>query len=80
MIPGRDLIPVFGGYPDGFWYRPLSPRPPSPDYFFSRIRADENVADDLSSKRPDIDARFAPYPFFTAEMAGGMELAYHRRP
>ena len=22
----------------------------------------------------------APYPFFTAEMAGGMELAYHRRP
>jgi hypothetical protein len=80
VIPERDLIPVFGGYPDGFWYRPLSPLPPSPAYFFSPIRADENVRDDLSSKRPDIDARVAPYPFFTAEMAGGMELAYHRRP
>jgi beta-galactosidase len=80
VIPERGLIPVFGGYPDGFWYRPLAPLPPSPLYFFSPIRADENVRDDLSSKRPDIDARVAPYPFFTAEMAGGMELAYHRRP
>ncbi len=80
VIPARDVIPVFGGYPDGFWYRPLAPLPPSADYFFSPIRADENVGDDLCSKRPDIDARVAPYPFFTAEMAGGMELAYHRRP
>ena len=79
-IPSRDVIPVFGGYPDGFWYRPLTPLPPSPTYFFSPIRCDENVDDNLCSKRPDIDARLAPYPFFTAEMAGGMELAYHRRP
>lgn len=79
-IPTRDVIPVFGGYPDGFWYRPLAPLPPSPTYFFSAIRNDELVGDDLCSKRPDIDARLAPYPFFTAEMAGGMELAYHRRP
>ena len=79
-FPARDVIPVFGGYPDGFWYRPLAPLPPSPDYFFSPIRMDENVGDDLCSKRPEIDARFTGYPFFTAEMAGGMELAYHRRP
>jgi hypothetical protein len=79
-VPARDVIPVFGGYPDGFWYRPLAPLPPSPMYFFSSIRMDENVGDDLCSKRPDLDARFAPYPFLTAEMAGGMELAYHRRP
>ena len=79
-IPAHDVIPVFGGYPDGFWYRPLAPLPPSPTYFFSTIRNDELVGDDLCSKRPEIDARLAPYPFFTAEMAGGMELAYHRRP
>ena len=35
VIPARDVIPVFGGYPDGFWYRPLTPLPPSPTYFFS---------------------------------------------
>ena len=80
VIPAAGVIPVFGGYPDGFWYRPMTPLAPSPAYFFSPLRADENVGDDLKSKRPEIDARFAPYPFFTAEMAGGMELAYHRRP
>ena len=79
-IPSRDVIPVFGGYPDGFWYRELTPLPPSPDYFFSAIRCDENVGADLCARRPDIDARIARYPFFTAEMGGGMELAYHRRP
>ena len=80
VIPSRGVIPVFGGYPDGFWYRARTPLPPSPMYFFSPIRADEIVGDDLCSKRPDIDAHIANYPFFTAEMAGGMELAYHRRP
>lgn len=79
-IPSRGVIPVFGGYPDGFWYRPLAALPPSPTYFFSSIRCDENVGEDLCSKRPDIDARLSPFPFFTAEMAGGMEPAYHRRP
>jgi beta-galactosidase len=80
VIPARGVIPVFGGYPDGFWYRPMTPLAPSPAYFFLPLRADENVGDNLQSKRPEIDARFAPYPFLTAEMGGGMELSYHRRP
>jgi hypothetical protein len=80
VIPSRGVIPVFGGYPDGFWYRQPTPLAPHPAYFFSPLRADENVGDNLASKNPEIDARFTPYPFFTAEMAGGMELSYHRRP
>ena len=79
-IPPRDVLPVFGGYPDGFWYRPLTELPPSPNYFFTPIRCEENVTDDLTSRRPDIDARFAHYPFLTAEMGGGMAFSYHRRP
>lgn len=79
-IPSRDVIPVFGGYPEGFWYRSRAPLAPSPNYFFTPIRCEENVGDDLCSKRPEIDRKLAPYPFFTAEMGGGMELAYHRRP
>jgi len=79
-IPDRDVIPVFGGYPDGFWYRQSGPLPPSPNYFFTAIRCEENVGDDLLSLRPDIDAKLASYPYFTAEMGGGMEFAYHRRP
>ena len=79
-VPDREVIPVFGGYPDGFWYRPLAALPPSPTYFFSRIRCDENVGADLNPLRRDIDARYTSYPFLTAEMAGGMEFSYHRRP
>lgn len=79
-VPARGVIPVFGGYPDGFWYRSLAALPPSPNYFFTPIRCEENVGPDLCPLRPDIDARFASYPFLTAEMGGGMELSYHRRP
>jgi len=80
VIPSRDVLPVFGGYADGFWWRSLADLPPSPNYFFTKIRCEENVGDDLGSKRPDIDALDAAYPFLTAEMGGGMAVAYHRRP
>jgi beta-galactosidase len=80
VIPARDVLPVFSGYADGFWWRSLQPLPPSPNYFFTTIRCEENVSDDLRSKRPDIDALDLAYPFLTAEMGGGMELSYHRRP
>jgi hypothetical protein len=79
-VPERDVIPVFGGYQDAFWDRKVTELPPNPNYFFTTIRCEENVGDDLRSKHPEIDARYAAYPFFTAEMGGGMETAYHRRP
>ena len=80
VIPPRDFLPVFAGYADGFWWRSLDDLPPNPNYFFTGIRCEENVGDDLRSKRPDIDALDLPYPFLTAEMGAGMELSYHRRP
>lgn len=79
-VPTRDTIPVFGGYADGFWWRTLGELPPNPNYFFTAIRCEENVSDDLRSKRPDVDARYKDYPFITAEMGGGMVPSYHRRP
>ena len=79
-VPAKDAIPVFGGYADGFWWRTLGELPPNPNYFFTPIRCEENVGDDLRSKRPDLDARYKDYPFITAEMGGGMIQSYHRRP
>lgn len=80
VIPPRDILPVFGGYEDAFWSRSLQALPPNANYFFTSIRCDENVGDDLQSKRPDIDQLDSVYPYLTAEMGGGMELSYHRRP
>lgn len=80
QIPPRDFLPIFGGYADGFWWRTLAELPPVSNYFFTNIRCEENVGDDLHSKQPEIDAQDAAYPYITAEMGGGMELSYHRRP
>jgi hypothetical protein len=79
-VPEQGVIPVFGGYADGFWWRNLTPNPPSANYFFTGIRCEENVGDQLQSKRPDIDEFVRNYPFITAEMGGGMAASYHRRP
>jgi beta-galactosidase len=79
-IPERGFLPVFGGYPDGFWPRELTDSPPSPNYFMTPIRCYENVGGDLRSLHPQIDRRQASFPFLTAEMGGGMASAYHRRP
>ncbi|MFZ0734287.1 MAG: beta-galactosidase [Candidatus Sulfotelmatobacter sp.] len=80
VIPSRDVLPVFGGYPDGFWWRSMGELPPNPNYFFTKIRCQENVGENLTSLHPEIDALDEKYPFLTAEMGGGMELSYHRRP
>jgi beta-galactosidase len=79
-VPSQGMLPVFSGYADAFWSRRVDELPPNANFFFSQIRSDENVRDDLRSKRPDLDARYASYPFLTAEMGAGMETAYHRRP
>jgi len=79
-VPDHDVLPVFGGYPDAFWDRKIVMMPPNPNYFFNPLRLEENVGPDLRAKRPETDSRFAGYPFLTAEMGGGMQVAYHRRP
>jgi beta-galactosidase len=80
VVPASGVLPVFGGYEDAFWSRSLQALPPNANYFFMPIRRDEDVDDDLHSKRPDIDSLDSAYPYLTAEMGGGMELSYHRRP
>jgi len=79
-FPPREVMPVFGGYPDAFWDRALGELPPSPHYFFNAARCDDNIGSDLKTTNPSEEAKLAAYPFLTAEMGGGMEVAYHRRP
>ncbi|HVM93068.1 MAG TPA: beta-galactosidase [Terriglobales bacterium] len=80
VIPTRDVLPVFSGYADGFWWPSRTELPPNPNYFFTLTRCQENIGDDLRSKHPEIDAVDAHYPYLTAEMGAGMASSYHRRP
>jgi beta-galactosidase len=80
VIPPADFLPVFGGYTDQFWSERLQELPPSSNFFFTSIRAEDNVGIDLQPKDRPYNDQYAGYPFLTAEMGGGMATAYHRRP
>lgn len=73
------LLPVMGCYCDAPWDRRLEPLPPSPNYIFSHERNDVDVGSDFRRGEHvtfDEDA----YPFLLAEMGGGINSTFHRRP
>jgi beta-galactosidase len=79
-FPPQEVIPVSGGYPDGFWYGSQTEIPPSVTYLFNFNRELGDMgatvaSQDLSGK---VDLKHDPY--FAAEQAGGMASSYHRRP
>jgi len=79
QFPPHEVMPIFGGYPYAFWVRSLCELPPSPDYFFHAIRDDQAIGANLLPLHP-INPEILQYPFLTAELGGGMETSYHRRP
>ena len=80
VVPPTGFLPVFGGYTDNFWSNRLGELPPSQHFFFTAIRAEDNVMGDLTPKNAGYQSKFDNFPFLTAEMGGGMSIAYHRRP
>jgi hypothetical protein len=79
-VPPTEFLPVFGGYTEQFWSPSLAELPPSQNFFFTAIRAEDNVMGDLTPKNPGYNSKYENFPFLTAEMGGGMSIAYHRRP
>jgi hypothetical protein len=79
-VPPTEFLPVFGGYTEQFWSASLGELPPNQNFFFTAIRAEDNVMGDLTPKNPGYNSKYDGFPFLTAEMGGGMSIAYHRRP
>ncbi len=79
-FPPAGFLPVFGGYTEQFWSNSKSELPPNVNFFFTNIRAEDNVGPNLQPKNPRYDDKFTGFPLLTAEMGGGMAIAYHRRP
>ena len=82
VYPARDVIPVFGGYPDEFWSGSLQDLPPDPEgvYQFHVEPAGGGTGILQGASEKADSAELWHYPRFTAELGGGMEVAYHRRP
>lgn len=81
-MPLGALMPLFGGYPDGFWDRSTTemPRAYRGAYLFTHIRADAAIAtDQLGERTVSETPDDALYPYFACEIGGGMSPSYHRR-
>ncbi|MDP9174444.1 MAG: beta-galactosidase [Planctomycetota bacterium] len=66
-----ELVPMYGGYAEGFWDKALTAMPGNywQAFIFTAMR-------DTMEAPAKVDAR---YPFLTCELGGGMETSYHRR-
>lgn len=81
-LPFGKLLPLFGGYPDGFWDRSVREMPPgyAENFLFRMTRNDASVAtDQLGIRDAEDTADEAGYPYFACEIGGGMMSSYHRR-
>jgi hypothetical protein len=82
VVPPRAVIPVYGGYPDAPWDSSIAKLSPAEVYAFrfqSRVAA--NVNDDHGRGEPGaLPSASNSLPYLTAEIGGGIEDTYHRRP
>lgn len=89
-LPADEVMPLFGGYADGFWADPGDGWDPSfrAHFFPSHVWDDPGVGADVRAAQ-GFDAAAAQssasdplrgFPPATCELGGGMATAYHRRP
>ncbi|WP_229072927.1 beta-galactosidase [Actinoplanes sp. DH11] len=87
-LPEAEVLPLYGGYGDGFWVEPDAPWAPNfrDHYFFSHVWDDPGIGADVRRAQNIQAAEGGPrtpsddFPAATCELAGGMATAYHRRP
>lgn len=79
VVPPRAVIPVYGGYPDAPWDGSVDKLPPAEVYAF-RFRS--RIAANLGGAKIAVgDGSSAlQLPYLTAEIGGGIQDTYHRRP
>ncbi|QOV40507.1 beta-galactosidase [Streptomyces ferrugineus] len=85
QLPGDELFPLYGGYPEAFWTEADGGWPDTcrKHFFFTHQRDDEGIGADLrptAVRGGDPDALADRFPWATCELGGGMAVAYHRRP
>jgi beta-galactosidase len=81
VVPKGHVLPVFGGYPDAPWDSSATELPPNEVYLFrfeSRVAGNMGMIAGHGGTRPA--AGSPDTPFMTAEIGGGIQDTYHRRP
>ena len=81
VVPKGQVLPVFGGYPDAPWDSSTTELPPNEVYLFrfeNRVAGNMGMISSQGGARPEADS--SDTPFITAEIGGGIQDTYHRRP
>lgn len=83
VVPERAFLPVYGGgYPDAPWDGSIKKLAPGEVYAFrfrSRVAANMGAMQAKDTTAIDRSASLS-LPYLTAEIGGGIEDTYHRRP
>ena len=79
-VPLDEALPVFGGYPDAPWGDSPKPLPPAEVYTYRfENRADGNMGA-IGGHGQNPASVYRGTPFLTAEIGGGIQDTYFRRP
>jgi beta-galactosidase len=80
-VPPGAVLPVFGGYPAAPWGGSTTKLPPHEVYVFRfASRATGNMGAVGQKNLANAESPDGNYPYLTAEIGGGMQDTYHRRP
>ena len=83
VVPPKAVLPVFGGYPDAPWDGSKEKLPASEVYafrFHSRVASYMLIPGSAKASVAADPPAPAHLPYLTAELGGGNEVTYHRRP
>lgn len=84
VVPAPDVMPVYGGgYPDAPWDDSTARLAPPEVYAFrfsSRVASNMGAIGDHGAALSNHTAQTDGTPYMTAEIGGGNEGTYHRRP
>lgn len=75
----HGMLPVMGGYVDAPWDQRTSEIEPSGNYVITYERNDHNIGSDYGLHE-GITFDMTKYPYLTAELGGGLQPTFKRRP
>jgi beta-galactosidase len=79
-IPLDQVLPVFGGYPDAPWDGSPDKLPPNEVYAFRFNNRAAGSMGAIGGSGQNAASSYRGTPFLTAEIGGGIEDTYFRRP
>jgi hypothetical protein len=76
-VPNKDLLPLFGGYADGFWGGKIENY--RKEFFFNSLRATNDLGDEFKDRNPANTQLLDQFPYACVEIGPGMMSSYTRR-